>query len=784
VLDFDGTALKRGSKKKGQAITNHKKTIRVNDMIKSLGKSTRKLSARLLRGTIICTAILPAAIIFAVPTVSAQNATGDTLIVANGCMDDLFPGSLGCTANDVRVSGVADMTGDGIINEDDITFAPVCDAGATNAGTNCSADPNICIGSDGKSAPDLCGDRCAYPGDTTTFAATFIVELSAQERFDIGLYFGVDGDPNGDGALTGTCSVSTLPETGNFTRPDGTGGSFVDLDTTCNGGGCPQPEDLCGDIDNDNNPIFYDLSTTSNFITATCVGNENGELVLPSCTSWRQSGANEVCLSPDDAFPGSPSKCNCDPEFSVPVNVPPAELKVTKTADPTSVNEPGGTVEFDVAVMNTGIDPNNNVNLVDPGGLTDDMYGDITQVQGDILSTTCSVPNEITPGGTYTCSFTATVTGNGGESHDNVVTAWGVDAHGQDISGSDDATVDILDVQPAISVTKTANPTSVLEGSGTSATFTVVVDNDSVADVLTLTSLTDDIYGDLNGKGDCATGGTIAIGGSYSCSFTGVVDGPAFSSHTNTVTATGQDDEINSVSGSDSATVTILDDVAKIKLTKTANPTAVNEPGDDVTFTFTVNNLSAVDTVTISELTDTIYGNLNGKGGCTVPQRIGPLGSYSCSFTTPVSGDAGDTHTNVATAKGTDDDGKQVQASDDATVNFTDVQPAASLTKTVSQVVATFDVKVTNDSSAEALELTLLDDNVFGDITQVQGDISSTTCSVPQTIAIGGSYTCSFDGKISTSPHTDTVTGTVSDDDGGSVRPSDSAEVTFGDPTP
>jgi hypothetical protein len=139
------------------------------------------------------------------------------------------------------------------------------------------------------------------------------VELSAQERYDIGLYFAVDGDDtdgdgqlDGDGALFGECSVSTLPEVGSFTRPDGSTGDFVDLDTTCKGGGCPQPEDLCGDIDNANNPIFYDLSSTNNFVTTECIDpDNNGKLNLPSCTSWRQSGANEVCLDPTDAFPGA-----------------------------------------------------------------------------------------------------------------------------------------------------------------------------------------------------------------------------------------------------------------------------------------------------------------------------------------------------------------------------------------------------------------------------------------------------------------------------------------------
>ena len=730
------------------------------------------------------TFILSVLLLFSFTTVpinvQAQDGTGQT--IEGPCMDDLFSGNLGCTANDVRVSGVADVTGDGLVDENDITFAPICDASASNAGMDCSTNANICLDSGGNPAPQLCGDKCAFPGDTTTFAATFEILLSAQERYDIGLYFGVDGDPNNDGALSGTCSISTLPETGSFTRPDGTNGNFVDLDTTCKGGGCPQPEDLCGDINSANDPMFYDLSSTGNFITATCVdADDNGSLDLPNCTSWRQSGANDVCTTPLDAFPGSPSKCNCDPGFEVPINVPPAELQVVKTATPTTVNEPGGNVQFDVAVTNTGIDPNNDVTL---NTLDDSIYGDITQIQGDIISTTCTVPQTITPGGTYTCAFTATVTGNGGDSETDVVTASGVDDNGNPVSGEDDAVVDIIDLLPAISVIKTADPTEVMEPGG-DVTFTVTVNNDSVADPLNLTSLIDDIHGNLDGQGNCSVPQSIALNGSYTCSFTATVNGNAGDSETDTVTAVGEDDETpaNEVMASDTATVNINDVPSVIELIKTANPTSVNEPGEEVTFTFTVNNLSSVDSVTINSLTDTIYGDLTAQpGDCSVPQVLAPVtGTYSCSITVLVEGNAGDVETNVATAAGVDDDGNPVSDDDDATVNIVNVPPAASLIKTADMAVVTYSVTVINESSAEALVLDSLDDDTFGNIAQIQGDVQSTTCGfiIGQSIPVGESINCTFDAKVSTSPHTNTVTGTVSDDDGGSVTPSDSATVTF-----
>ena len=83
----------------------------------------------------------------------------------------------------------------------------------------------------------------------------------------------------------------------------------------------------------------------------------------------------------------------------------------------------------------------------------------------------------------------------------------------------------------------------------------------------------------------------------------------------------------------------------------------VAEPGGDVTYTFTVNNTSAVDAVTIDTLDDSIYGDLDGQGDCSVPQTIaGSGGTYTCSITEFVSGEPSSPLTNVVTAVASDDD--------------------------------------------------------------------------------------------------------------------------------
>lgn len=659
--------------------------------------------------------------------------------VTNGCMQDIAGFSLNCTANDVKIAGVADV--DGV------------------------PGPDIVILDDG----------CKFPGDTVDFTATFELQTTT-ERHDIGIYFATDGDPNGDGAVSGQCSISSLLYT-----PDP---PWLDLDGT-NDDPLGLIQDKCGDINESHTPLYPEITLTD----VQCIDpDEDGQLNLPNCISWRQPGANELCLSPLDSYPGTPSKCRCDIAFNVPIDVPPAELAVTKTANPTEVSEPGGLVTFTVQITNNSIDPNNSVDL---DTLDDDVYGDLldpnNQNVSDNYCNSDHLDMNIGAGDTVSCTFQAQVSGNVSDSPQiDTVVASGLDQRDNQISGSDDASVAILDVVPVISVVKTAVPIEVLEPGG-DVTFTVVVNNDSVStDSVTIDTLEDTIYGDLTAveNSTCNVSQTIPPADSYTCSFTASVEGNAGYSETDTVTASGVDDEGNPVNASDSATVNVNDVPSAIELIKTANPTSVDEPGGDVTFTFTVNNVSTVDSVTIDTLTDDIYYDLTAIQGstCSVPQTIPVAGSYTCLFTAYVAGDANTSETNVATASGLDDDGISVSDVDDATVSFNNVPPAATLNKSATGVVVTYTVTVTNDSTAEALTLDALVDDVYGDLLDnTNTAVSNNTCLTLNTnVPVGETVSCTFDAVVTTSPHTDTVTGTVSDNDGSTpITPSDSATVTF-----
>ncbi len=121
---------------------------------------------------------------------------------------------------------------------------------------------------------------------------------------------------------------------------------------------------------------------------------------------------------------------------------------------------------------------------------------------------------------------------------------------------------------------------------------------------------------------------------------------------------------------------------SSVSVSKSANPSSVPEPGGPVTFAVRVTNSSAVDTVYITSLTDTVHGNLNGQGTCRVWWTLRPGQTYVCQFEASVVGNAGYTETNTVTASGFGNGGAQFSVSDDATVLITDVASSIRVTKT------------------------------------------------------------------------------------------------------
>jgi len=283
----------------------------------------------------------------------------------------------------------------------------------------------------------------------------------------------------------------------------------------------------------------------------------------------------------------------------------------------------------------------------------------------------------------------------------------------------------------------------------------------------------------VNGQGTCSIPQTIAAGGTYSCTVTQTLASPTLTPHVNVATAEGRDPEGNTTSGSDDATVSFVDALPQILLSKSATPSVLPESGGESTFTFTVTNQTA-EPFNLASLIDDKFGDLNGKGTCVVPQMIAGLGSYSCTYAVNLGDWTTTPFDNTATATGADNEGNQVSDSDSFRITFTDLLPQVGLTKTatpnaISGVGDYVDYTFTiSNTGPEAVLITSLIDPLI---------VLSPNCLalVGQIIAIGGALQCVTNAYLvigAGATFTNTATVVVADNESNTATASASATVT------
>ncbi|HKO20836.1 MAG TPA: hypothetical protein VJU82_18325, partial [Acidobacteriaceae bacterium] len=409
---------------------------------------------------------------------------------AQSCVQDLYGKNLQCTANDVRIAAA---------------LSPVVDPKTGAAILSCNA------------------------GDRFSFVATFKVVTTATARENIGMYFAKDGQAS---ALTGgaagpnqlSCADNVItpihddplfPTNTNPGAPRLGTSQYEELDTST-------PKDTCGDISTSDNNQLINVYVEN----ALCKAGANGQVALPNCTSWQQPGGTNLCsytappaegypFGTNGALPGSPSKCNCDNTFTIPVTVQQPGLTVAKTCtvgskatsntacafDGTSgTNLEGGTVTYGLSVTNTS-----NIGDVIVDEVCDSAYGGLYSSSGTfshctksttVSSNTCgtmSTPWTI-DGTPSTCGFAATV----GElaNVSDIITVYG--------HGASAPNTAVTQASNSISVTSGENPSTATITAGvtsptanttfcTDVTYNVGASNTSTTDEspVTLTSLTE-----------------------------------------------------------------------------------------------------------------------------------------------------------------------------------------------------------------------------------------------------------------------------------------------------
>jgi hypothetical protein len=401
--------------------------------------------------------------------------------------------------------------------------------------------------------------------------------LTADERFDVGLFFATDGDPNGDGALLGVCDPNIITALDGGSPQLGSA-NFINIDQIPVRGVIPQPGDICGDINATHNPQIVTVKVEN----AACVDSDgDGNVNLPNCTSWRTSGQNDVCDSASfvsastfDSYPGAPSKCNCDIGFNIPVFVETGTIAVTKsvtanedaTLPANSLPEPGGEFTYQVQTVNTATQTDVTLDRI-----CDDRYGLIVKTAaapacpvgsiGSINSTTCTVTQLLqaddgVAGGvdTYTCTFKANATSNVPLDVTDTVTVFGHDENNAPVSATASAVVHITDVAPTAEVIKAKD--SIVCAT---VRYKVQVNNLDTVEELTLSKLEDNTFGSLTSVHDDVVATTCVVpqtlqasdgnttapeDDTYNCTFDAKFCG---SEHKDKVTGTLNDNDNNEI---------------------------------------------------------------------------------------------------------------------------------------------------------------------------------------------------------------------------------------------
>ena len=256
-------------------------------------------------------------------------------------------------------------------------------------------------------------------------------------------------------------------------------------------------------------------------------------------------------------------------------------IDVSKSVSPTSVKEPGGPVTYSVTITNTSADV-----MVTIDNVVDDKFGDLDDSGGNGCF---DVPINLAPGGKVNCTFTKQITGTGGTSHVNVVTATGTDEAGNPVSDSDDAKVDITPRLIDLVIVKEATSPTPLNGivkysltvtnKGPDAATNVQLADPAPSGITYLTANPSQGTCNLSPALITCSLGSIAPGQTVTIAITGRAT--AVGSHTNTATVTGGGGrETNPADNVDSA-VTIVP--APLK-----PPTVKPEPKPEVCLTLTV----------------------------------------------------------------------------------------------------------------------------------------------------------------------------------------------------
>ncbi|MEM7132294.1 MAG: hypothetical protein AAF702_38685 [Chloroflexota bacterium] len=460
-------------------------------------------------------------------------------------------------------------------------------------------------------------------------------------------------------------------------------------------------------------------------------------------------------------------------------------IAVTQSPLPSRLPEPGGPVSFTVKIENKSI-----VESFTVESLEDSTYGNVASISDSILATTCSLPQTLASssqaGDGYTCYFQADVLGNAGE-YTNELTVKGRDNESNQLQSRAASTVILEDVPASIDLTIRADSSTIPEP-GEAVSYTVEVFNSSLVDTIVITKLVDSLLGDLSTFCAAPLPVSLAVGENFFCQFSETIMGEPGDKVTSEVVAEGVDDDGMALKDIALERVEIINVPSSIDVTKSANVSEVMEPGGDVTFTLTIQNNSPVDTVEINSVIDDQFGDVGATCSPSVPFTLLPSETATCVFSEFIGGSTGETHVNIVTVTGLDDDGETVMATDQEEIDIDNVPSSIKVIQSATPTgifepggTVIFTIEIVNFGQIDTVTIEGLLYESAAESTEI-----GALCEdpLPQILLPGESLFCTVSKEItgtSAEVYTNRVTARGVDDDGFEVQDFDQESISIFD---
>jgi uncharacterized repeat protein (TIGR01451 family) len=369
-------------------------------------------------------------------------------------------------------------------------------------------------------------------------------------------------------------------------------------------------------------------------------------------------------------------------------------VTIEKTADKVTVTAAGQVITYNYVVENTG-----NVTLTNVA-VNDDKLGAIT-----LLAT------ELAPGASTSGTATYTVTQSDMDAGLDIVNIATVTTT-EGATDTDDATVTITR-EPSVTIEKTADVTTVT-AAGQMIAYTYVVENTGNV-TLTNVAVNDDKLGAITLLAtELAPGESTSGTATYTVTQSDMDAGLAIVNTATVTTAEGASD-------TDDATVTITREPA-VTIEKTADVTTVTAAGQEITYTYVVENTGNV-TLTNVAVNDDKLGAIT-----LLATELAPGASTSGTATYMVTQsdmNAGANIVNIATVTTTEG----ATDTDDATVAITQ-EPGINLIKKVNPKtysfageVITYSLQVQNTGNVSLTNVTVNDPRI-GFVGTVPGNLA------------------------------------------------------------